>query len=147
MQDRIVRTCALEHLAALQEVRGVVREEIHRYNYLQVHSTTQEIPAIRFEKAKAEHKSLFRPFVLPEGYSDCKDIFCIRHKRVADGYRKISIGGQTFQIPGIEPREEVELHLVPDEAKNLVEVRFWAHKKLVHRINLPINELGKAVHF
>ncbi len=147
MQDRIVRTCALEHLSVLQEVRDVVREEIHRYNYLQVHSTTQEIPAIRFEKARAEHKSLFRPFVLPEGYSDRKDVFCIRHKRVADGYRKISIGGQTFQIPGIEPREEVELHYVPDEAKNLVEVRVWPHKKLVHRMNLPINELGKAVHF
>ena len=147
MQDRIVRTCALEHVSTLVEVRKVLREEIHRYNYLQIHSTTQEIPAIRFEKAKAEQKSLFRPFALPEGYIDSKDIFCIRHKRVADGYRKISIAGQAFQVSGIEPREEVELHLVPDEAKNLVEVRVWAHKKLVHRINLPIHELGKAVHF
>ncbi len=147
LQDRIVRTCALEHVSALQEVRGVVREEIHRYNYLQVHSTTQEIPALRFERAKQEHKSVFRPFVLPEGYPDRKDIFCLRHKRVADGYRKISIGGQAFPIPGIEPREEVELHMVPDEAKDLVEVRVWAHKKLVHRMNLPITGLGKAVHF
>lgn len=147
MQDRIVRTCALEHVATLPEVRKVLREEIHRYNFLQVHSTTQEIPAIRFEKAKTEQKSLFRPFALPDGYADSKDIFCIRHKRVADGYRKISIAGQVFQISGIEPREEVELHLIPDETKDLVEVRVWAHKKLVHRMNLPIHELGKAVHF
>jgi hypothetical protein len=66
---------------------------------------------------------------------------------VADGYRKIALGGQVYPIPGIEPREEVELHLVPDETQNLVEVRVWAHKKLVHRMNLPINQLGKAVHF
>lgn len=147
MQDRIVRTCALEHVSTLPDVRNVLREEVHRYNHLQIHSTTQEIPAIRFEKAQGEQKSVFRPFVLPEGYPDRKDIFCIRHKRMADGYRKISIAGHTYQIPGIEPREEVDLHLVPDETKNIVEVRVWAHKKLVHRMNLPIDELGKAVHF
>jgi DICT domain-containing protein len=147
MQDRIVRTCALEHVSTLPEVRAVLREEIHRYNYRQVHSTTGQIPVIRFEKAQQENKSVFRPFVLPQGYLDSKDIFCIRHKRVADGYRKISLGGQAFQIPGIEPREEVELHFVPDETKHLAEIRIWAHKKLVHRMNLPITEIGKAVHF
>jgi hypothetical protein len=66
MQDRIVRTCVLEHVSTLPEVHNVSREEIHRYNYLQIHYTAQEIPAIRFEKAMAEHKSAFLPFVLPE---------------------------------------------------------------------------------
>lgn len=147
MQDRIVRTCALEHVSTLAEVRKVLGEEVHRYNYQQVHSTTQEIPALRFEKAQQEHQSVFRPFVLPPGYASSKDVFCIRSRRVADGYRQISLGGHAYPIPGIEPREEVELHLVPDEAKNWVEVRLWAHKKLVHCINLPIHALGKAVHF
>jgi hypothetical protein len=147
MQDRIVRTCALEHVSTLQDVRNVLREEIHRYNYLQVHSTTGEIPAIRFEKAQEENKSVFRPFVLPPGYESSKDVFCIRSRRVADGYRKISIAGQTFQISGVEPREEVELHLIPDEANHLVEIRIWAHHKMVHRLNLPISALQKAVHF
>ena len=58
-----------------------------------------------------------------------------------------AFGGQTFQISGIEPREEVELHLVPDGAMNLVEVRIWDHRKLVHRMNLPVAEFGNAVHF
>jgi len=147
MQDRIVRTCALERISTLPDVRKVLREEIHRYNFLQIHSTTKEIPAIRFEKAMAEQKSVFRPFTLPDGYSDAKDIFCIRHKRVADGYRRISIGGTSYPISGIEPREDVELHLVPDESRNLVEVRVWAHRKLVHRMNLPINAVGKAARF
>ncbi len=147
MQDRIVRTCALEHVSTLKDVRVVLHEEIHRYNYLQVHSATQEIPAIRFEKAKQEHKTVFRPFSLPQPYVSAKDIFCIRHKRIADGYRKVSIAGQVFQISGIEPREEVEIHLVPDESENMVEVRFWAHKKLLQRINLPISAIEKMVHF
>lgn len=147
MQDRIVRTCALDHVASLAEARSVLREEVHRYNYLQVHSTTQEIPAVRFEKAKLENKSLFRPFALPKPYASIKDIFCLRHKRIADGYRKISISGHSFQIPGIEPREEVELHFVPDDEHNLVEIRFWAHAKLVHSANLPLSALQNAVHF
>jgi transposase len=147
MQDRIVRTCALDHVASLAEARLVLREEVHRYNYLQVHSTTQEIPAVRFEKAKLENKSLFRPFALPKPYASIKDIFCLRHKRIADGYRKISISGHSVQIPGIEPREEVELHFVPDEANNLVEIRFWAHAQLVHSANLPLSALQNVVHF
>jgi hypothetical protein len=147
LQDRIVRTCALDHVTSLTEARLVLREEVHRYNYLQVHSTTQEIPALRFEKAILENKSLFRPFALPKPYASSKDIFCIRHKRIADGYRKISILGHSVQVPGIEPREEVELHFVPDQAKSLVEIRFWAHRKLVHMLNLPVSDLKDAVHF
>jgi transposase len=147
LQDRIVRTCALDHVSSLPQVREILRQEVHRYNYLQVHSTTQEIPAFRFEKAKQDHKSLFRPFQLPAPYGDSKDVFCLRLKRDADGYRKISIGGQAFEIRGIEPRDEVELHLVPDEAKKLVEIRVWAQKKFVHQMRLPIDALGKSVHF
>lgn len=147
MQDRIVRTCALNHIATLKDVRTVLQEEIHRYNYLQVHSTTLEIPAIRFEKARQENKSVFRPFALPHPYVSAEDIFCIRFKRIANGYRRVSIAGQIFQISGIEPREEVEIHLVPDELNQLVEIRFWAHKKLLQRANLPISSVDKTVHF
>jgi hypothetical protein len=147
MQDRIVRTCALEHISSLGDARIVLHEEIHRYNYLQVHSTTHEIPFIRFENAKNENKSLWRPFALPQPFSSTKDVFCIRHKRIADGYRKVSICGQSIQIPGIDPREDVELHITPDEIKNLVEIRFWAHNKFVHSVNLPISDIEKAVHF
>jgi hypothetical protein len=147
LRARIVRTCALDHVTSLADARLVLREEVHRYNFLQVHSTTLEIPALRFDKAQKEHRSLFRPFSLPTPYVSAKDVFCLRHKRMADGYRKLSIVGHSVQIPGIEPREEVELHFVPDETKDLVEIRFWAHRKLVHSINLPISELKDTVHF
>jgi len=147
MQDRIVRTCALEHISSLVDARQVLIEEVHRYNYLQVHSTTQEIPVIRFEKAQKLNKSLFRAFSLPQPYTSAKDVFCIRHSKDTDGYRKITLGGHTLQIPGIEPRDEVEMHFVPDLAKNLVEIRFWAKKKRIHTAVLPIADLEKVVHF
>jgi len=46
-----------------------------------VHSTTGEVPAIRFQRAKREGKSLFRDFVIPSPYTSTKDIFSLRVKR------------------------------------------------------------------
>lgn len=146
LQDRIVRTCALEQVTNLADARTVLHEEVHRYNYLQVHSTTQEIPIRRFERAKQEQKSLFRPYVLPRPYSSVKDVFCLRYKRTADGYRKISLAGHSFQVSGIEPRAEVEIHLAPDENREQVELRCWAEGKLVHSLLLPSASLSHAVH-
>ena len=147
LQDRIVRTCALEHISSRSDARSVLGEELHRYNYLQVHSTTQEIPALRFEKALNENRSLFRPFSLPAPFTSIRDVFCIRQQRVADGYRRISLAGYSFQISGIRPHDEVELHLVPDVTKNEVEIRFWVDDKLVHTDHLPISALAQSVHF
>ena len=44
LQDRIVRTCALEHITAIDDGRAVLKDELDRYNNHQVHSTTGEIP-------------------------------------------------------------------------------------------------------
>jgi len=60
LQDRIVRTYALDHVYSSTDARRIFLEEVHHCNYLQLHSTTQEIPAIRFEKAKKDKRSLFR---------------------------------------------------------------------------------------
>jgi hypothetical protein len=51
LQDRIVRTCTYEKLSIIEQVRSVLKEELNRYNNHQLHSTTREIPNIRFEKA------------------------------------------------------------------------------------------------
>ena len=51
LQDRIVRTCAIEKLAAIDDVRAVLKEELNRYNNHQVYSTTGEVPSIRFDRA------------------------------------------------------------------------------------------------
>ena len=51
LQDRIVRTCAREKITTIEEAQKVLEEEAERYNYHQVHSTTGEIPIIRFQRA------------------------------------------------------------------------------------------------
>ncbi len=91
LQDRVVRTSALERLSTIEEVRAVLKEEVDRYNNHQVHSTTGEVPGVRFEKAAKEGNSLFRPFVLPKPYTSAKDVFCLREKRMVNGYRRISL--------------------------------------------------------
>jgi hypothetical protein len=125
LQDRIVRTCAIEKLTAIADVRAVLKEELDRYNNHQVHSTTGEIPGIRFEKARKEENSLFRPFTLPEPYTSTKDIFCLREKRTVNGYRKISVFNHEIPVPYVPLREQVAVHLVPDMKRGAVEIRVW----------------------
>ncbi len=144
LQDRIVRTCALENISAMEEVRSVLKEEVDRYNHHQVHSTTKEIPSIRFKRAKKDGNSLFRPFSLPKPYTSPKDVFCLRETRVVSGYRRISLFNHTIQVPNVELREEVEIHLVPDKTKQVMEIRIWWNDKMVHSVALPL--AGFRVH-
>lgn len=143
LQDRIVRTCALDKLASLEETRAVLQAEVHRYNYQQVHSTTGEVPAIRFANAKKAGNSLFRPFALPKPYQSVKDVFCLRTTRIVDGYRRISLDRHSIEVPKVDVREDVDLHLVPDLAKNILEVRIWFQDKMVHSVNLPLLEFRR----
>lgn len=122
LQDRIVRTCAIEKLTTINQVRSVLKEEVDRYNNHQVHSTTGEIPSIRFERARREGNSLFRPFVLPNPYTSTKDIFCLREKRMVNGYRRISLFTHEIEVPHVPLREEVEVHLIPDTGRDAIEV-------------------------
>ena len=144
LQDRIVRTCALENVATMEEARPVLREEVHRYNYHQVHSTTGEIPNIRFEKPKKLDNSLFRPFSLPEPYTSPKDVFCLRETRVVDGYRRISLFNHTIEVPNVELYEDVDIHMIPDTTKQVMEIRIWWNETMVHSVDLPLQ--GFRVH-
>jgi len=125
MQDRIVRTCAREEVRTIKEAKKVLENELTRYNYHQVHSTTGEIPILRFERAVKEKKSLFRDFKIPSPYKSVKDIFCLRVKRKIDPYHKISLDNLKFKVHKAPLREEVELRIVPDEKTGMAEVRIW----------------------
>lgn len=114
LQDRIVRTCAIEKITAIDDARAVLKEELDRYNNHQLHSTTGGVPSIRFEKARKEGKSLFRPFALPKPYTSTKDVFCLRETRRVNGYRKISLSNHEIVVPNVPLREDAEVHLVPD---------------------------------
>ena len=146
LQDRIVRTCAIEKLTTIDEVRGVLKEEIDRYNNHQVHSTTKEIPSIRFDKARKEGNSLFRPFVLPKPYTSTKDVFCLRETRRVNGYRKISLFNHEIVVPNVPLREEVEVHLIPDVERGALEVRIWWENQMVQSVTYPLKEFPR-IHF
>jgi len=146
LQDRIVRTCAIEKLTTIDEARTVLKEEIDRYNNHQVHSTTGQIPSIRFEDAKRQGNTLFRPFAVPKPYSSTKDVFCLREKRTLDGYRKISLFNHKIAVPKVPLREEVEIHLVPDARTGGMDVRIWWNNKMVYSAAYPLQEFP-TVHF
>lgn len=144
LQDRIVRTCALERLYQLEEVRAVLHQEIDRYNNHQVHSTTREIPSLRFDKAIAEGSTLFRPFSLPKPDTSPNDVFCLRESRKVDAYRRISLFGHQIRMPRVPPHEEVAIHMVPDIDKQVMELRLWWNDKMIHSLSLPLE--GFRVH-
>ena len=145
LQDRIVRTCVYENLSALEDVREVLKAEVKRYNNRQVHSTTGEIPNIRFQQAHKEGNSLFRKFTLPKPYRSPQDIFCLRVTRIVNAYRRISLFKHEIEIPNVPLREDVDVHLVPDEFRQLMHIRIWWHDNMVHSVSLPLQ--GFRVHF
>lgn len=125
LQDRVVRTCVREGVKTIEGGRVVLKEELRQYNHVRVHSTIQEIPMQRFEKAKREQKSLFRPFEIPKPYESAKDIFALRMTRTVNAYRKISVNNFEMKVSGVAPRQKVELRLYPNPDTGLIEIRFW----------------------
>jgi hypothetical protein len=144
LQDRIVRTCALEGIGEVTQARTVLREELERYNHHQVHSTTRDIPGLRFAKAVDAGNSLFRPFSLPQPYTSAKDVFCLRDRRMVNAYRRISLFGHEIQIPTVPLYEDVDVHMVPNSDKGTMEIRIWWNRQPVHSVALPLQ--GFRVH-
>ena len=146
LQDRLVRTCAREGVKTIQGAQEVLENEVNRYNYHQVHSTTGEIPIIRFERAIKEKNSLFREFEIPSPYTSVKDIFCLRVKRVVDAYHKISIHNLKLKVHKAPLRKEVELRISPNEETGIAEVRIW-YKDILTDIYQVKNSDLNLVHF
>ena len=146
LQDRIVRTCARERIETVERAGKVLKYELDRYNNHQVHSTTKEIPILRFERAIKEKRSLFREFQIPSPYTSVKDIFCLRIKRKIDAYHKISINNLKLKVHKAPLREEIELRIVPDEKTGLAEVRIW-YKDILTDVYQVKNSDLDIVHF
>jgi len=56
IQDRLVRTCYRENVKDIKKGQLILNNLLQRYNYRIVHSTTREIPYIRFQRAIREKK-------------------------------------------------------------------------------------------
>lgn len=140
LQDRLVRTCIRENVTDIKQAQKILNQEVRRYNHRQVHSTTQEVPSIRFQTALNENNSLFREFKILPPYQSTKDIFCLRTKRIIDSYRKISINNLKLKINKAVPRQTVNLRIYPLN-KTLSEVRFWCNGELLDIQNVKNKDL------
>lgn len=141
LQDHIVRTCVRYQAKNIDEARKILKEEIDNYNWRRVHSTTGEIPMMRFNSALKAGKTLFKPFEIPKPYESTKDIFALRLKRMADGYRSVSVKGLTLKVPGGECHEWVDMRISPDFKSQLIEIRFWQNKKYLGKSKIKIDDL------
>ena len=144
LQDHLIRTCVREDIADIKPAQQILRQEVHRYNYRQVHSTTQEIPYFRFQRALKERRSLFREFKIRPPFQSVKDIFCLRMDRTVDPYRRISISPLQFKVHA-DPRKEVNLRIHPLNHE-ISEIRFWCEGKLIDVQRIKNTDL-KGVHF
>jgi hypothetical protein len=145
LQDRLVRTCVRENVTDIRDAQKILNQEVRRYNYRQVHSTTQEIPYSRFQKALKEKKSLFREFLLKPPFQSSKDIFCLRTTRRVDAYRKISISNLPLKVNKAIPHDIVTLRIYPLNNR-VSEIRFWGKDTLLDVQRIKNADL-KGVHF
>lgn len=141
LQDHLVRTCVRYGVTDIQKGQGILDEEVYQYNSKRVHSTTGEIPDIRFNKALKEGKTLFRPFSIPRPYQSTKDIFALREQRRTDGYRSISLYGKHIKVPKAECYMNVDIRLSPGIQKETVDLRFWKKDTFLGLQTFPTTEL------
>jgi hypothetical protein len=55
-----------------------------------------------------------------------------------NGYCQISLFNHQIDLPQVPLYEEVELHLIPDPAKQVIEVRIWWNQNMIQTLNLPL---------
>jgi len=145
LQDRLIRTCVREDVTEINQAQRVLNHELYRYNHQQVHSTTQEIPYLRFQKALKEKRSLFRSFQIKPPYQSSKDIFCLRMDRTIDSYRRISINNLLLKVNHATPGKTVNLRIYPSTIE-VSEIRFWCEGKLIDVQRVKNSDL-KGMHF
>ena len=146
LQDNLVRTCVRENVRKIEDGKSVLRCEVDRYNYHRLHSTTGEIPWVRFNRALKEKKSLLREFSIRPPYQSPKDIFCLRKHRIVDKYAEISFKNLRFKLPASTINQKVELRISPDLETGMAEVRLWGRGKLLATHQVKNDDLN-LVHF
>ncbi|MGB3345950.1 MAG: hypothetical protein WBA71_01675 [Candidatus Humimicrobiia bacterium] len=133
----------------VKKAQRILESLIKKYNHQWIHSVTEEIPYLRFQRALKERQSLFREFRLKPPFKSIKDIFCLRLNRTINGYRRVSISNLKFSVRNSTPYKLFELRIYPLN-KTISEIIFWCNNKLIDvqrakNTDLKIN--SKGVHF
>jgi hypothetical protein len=146
IQDHLVRLCVRENVADIRSGQRILNQEVYQYNYRRVHSTTEEVPYFRFQRALKDKKSLFRAFEIKPPYQSVKDIFCLRINRTVNSYRKISINNIILKVNHAPIGGNVNLRIYPNERTGLSEIRFWYDNTFLGVQNVKNKDLN-IVHF
>jgi len=125
LQDHLVRLCYRENITTLAQGNHILGQEINAYNFKRVHSTIEEIPYLRYQRAARDKRNLFRPFRIPAPFQSTKDIFAIRIDRTVDAYRSVTINNQKIKFGNAPIHEKVQLRIHPDTTTGISEIRFW----------------------
>lgn len=141
LQDHLVRTCARLGVTDITQGQAILDEEVHQYNSKRVHSTTGEIPDIRFNRAIKEGQTLFRPFSVPKPFQSMKDIFALRDQRRTDGYRTISLHGKKLSVPKADPYMDIDVRLAPGKEQETIDIRFWNKETFLGTHTIPTTDL------
>jgi len=141
-KDRLVRTCYRENIRDIKKAQLILNSLVQKYNYRIVHSTTGEIPYIRFQRTLREKRSLFREFRVSPPFKSVKDIFCLRVERMVNPYRKVSINNLELKVPKAPLHERIQLRISPDKESGLSEVRFWHEGELLGSQKVKNSELN-----
>lgn len=142
IQDHLVRICDREQIATLAQANQVLFKEVHEYNHKRIHSTTEEIPYLRYQRALREKLSALRKFMIPPPYQSIKDIFCFRIDRVVDAYRTVSINNLRLRFNNAPIRESITMRIYPHRNSDLSEVRFWHKDQLLDVQQIKTNLLN-----
>jgi hypothetical protein len=136
-----------------REVDEPSASPIGEYNHKRIHSTTHEIPFLRYQRALKENRNVFsqdtefvRPFTVPPPYQSIKDIFCFRIDRRVDAYRSVSIKNLKLKFNNAPLYETVNLRIYPDEKSGLSEIGSWFKDKLLDVQKIK-TDLLDIVHF
>ncbi len=141
IQDRLVRTCYRKNISDINQAQLVLNSLIQKYNHQWMHSTTGEIPYIRFQRALKENKSSFREFAVRPPYKSINDIFCLSD-RMVNPYRKVSINKLELKVPKAPLHESIQLQIVTDRESGLSEVRFWYEDEFLGMQKVKNSELN-----
>jgi len=146
LQDHLVRLCYRENVTTIAQGNQILGQEVNAYNFKRVHSTVEEIPCLRYQRAVKEKKTVFRPFRIPPPFQSTKDIFCIRMDRTVDAYRSVTVNNLKIRFNNAPIYEKVHLRIHPDITTGLSEIRFWYKGNLLD-IQMVKTELIDPVHF
>ena len=115
IQDRLVSTCYRENFRDIQKAQFILNNLAQKYNYRIVHSTTAEIPYIKFQRAIKEKKSLFRKIRICPSFRSTKGIFDLKIDRMVNTYRKVSINHLELKAPGTSLYERIQLRIISEQ--------------------------------